>query len=420
MQLQDKLVFGNGTANPKQYDWISITATTDTYPTLFFETWEYTGSVTGANWFAWGNPSAVSTFYVSKTWDITTWSGSWSTFQAIHVGDWDKLTALKHLEETMFIFKRDRTFMGKWFINPSDWKFSLQLSPSVIDGWCVAHDSIQIMFNDIIRLADPMTYWVCTLWLQNSIFSQNQRNNSLSWKIAPSIRQINSTYMENATSAYFQDKYFLSVPMGQSAINDETFVYSQTIDGRWYWTNYQGFYPQVYKIFEINNKKELLFASAVNNNIYKMNNQFNDDWQGYKRIFRTKTFDFGYRVHNKNFKRFYIRGAITPNTILKLRVFVDWITEEYEINSDYLEYLPSWGIMWDNIYWDELLGWDEVDQLYRFMYRDDFTLNINNGREVYFEFENDWIGQWWKIDYIWVEYSVSDIEENYPLTLTSN
>ena len=74
--------------------------------------------------------------------------------------------------------------------------------------------------------------------------------------------------------------------------------------------------------------------------------------------------------------------------------------------------------MGDNIVGDIVFGGSEIVSFNRFMYRDDFGLNVNLGREIYFEMENENAGAGWKVDYIGLDYE-QEPSDNYPFALTS-
>lgn len=423
--LNDILIFGNGTAVPLLYNGVTISQISSysiKAKNNIFSVWGATGASTagGSKVYAAGNPTAKTTLYYSSFANPNDWATSGGS-SAVSLNDGESITGIMPLDDSLVIFKEDHTFIGKQYVDSSGETVpTIQISPNRLSAGCVAPSSIALSGNDIIRLADPDTYGISALGFQESYFTQNQRNNSLSWKIQPTVRNINRANMHKATGAYWQDRYILCAPTSSSSENNTCFVYSTTIDGRGYWTLWNDVNANSMAIFEDSNSRNVLhFGSNLEPKVYKFNAQFTDGDAGYRRIYRTKVFGLGDFKRVKRFHRFYIRGAINSSTSLTMRMVVDGVASEYTINSDYFEYDTAGNAMGDNVYGDELFGGDDVVSLTRFMYRDEPTISIAEGREVYFEFENTGAGQAWKIDYIGLEYAY-DTEENYPMTLTSS
>jgi len=426
--LNSLLVFGNGTASTQKFDGTTISNIT-TYAVAakndIFSNWGGTGvSSGGTKMYGAGSSSAPTALYHSDTDNPDNWDTGGAGALNVSLNDGEQITGINPLDDTLVIFKYDHTFLGKLYLDSTSAISSIQLSPARLPAGCVAPGSIALSGNDIIRLADPDTYGISALGFQASYFTQNQRNNSLSWKIQPTVRTINRENMSKAAGVYWQDRYILCAPTSTSSENDGCFVYSTTIDGRGYWTLWNDIPADSFAIFkDDNNRNELYFGSNLEAKVFKFNTQFTDNGAGYRRSYRTKTFSLGDAKRVKKLHRFYIRGAINSSTELTMRMVVDGVSQEYTIDRDYFEYDTAGNAMGDNIYGDELFGGlggnGDVVTLTRFMYRDEPTLTISEGREVYFEFENSAAGQAWKIDYIGLEYEY-DTDENYPMDLTSS
>ena len=425
-ELNDLLVFGNGTANPVKYDGLNITNIgkySIAAPNNIFETYGTAGATSGYKMYGAGNPISPSTLYYSTSgnpddWDTASDAGA----TTVAIGDGTSITALKALEQNLFIFKTDRTYIGQAFQLPAsgDYINAIKVLPNQLAAGCAASASIAVFNNDIIRLADPQTYGITSLGFQNNLFTQNQRNGTLSWKIQPTVRGINTTYMEKSSATYFQDKYILATPVGSVIENNSCFTYSITIGGQGYWQTWNDVPAAAFTIFRNDqNLSELYFASNLEPKLFKFNHTFSDAGNGYTRIWRSKIFTLGDRRLLKKFYKFIVRGAFSANcNDLKFRVFVDGVMQEYTINQNYIELNSNGETMGDNIVGDIVFGGSEIVSFNRFMYRDDFGLNVNLGREIYFEMENENAGAGWKVDYIGLDYE-QEPSDNYPFALTS-
>ena len=422
--LNNILVYTNGTSFPQYYDGTQIKQldkfVTNHINPKYLETWLIKGSQSGSGMYATGDSNISSTVYYSDVGDPQTWVGGLSGSLPVYQGDGDENTGMKVLNQSMYVFKRYSSYILGETLDSNTNDILISLSANRLPVGCVANDSIVQVYNDLYRLVDTEIYGVCTLGAQQGYLTFEPRNNSLSWVIRPTIQNINPETAYLASGSFYNDKYFLSVPVSSSTQNNTTLVNSHTRDGRTYWVEYPGISASQFIIYpDAKKKNQLLFTSGFSNKLYAFDDSiYSDDLNGYTRKYVTKIFDFGDRVASKEFKQFWIRGEINVATSFKMTIRVDNQVFSWDIDKRYLEFAPAGETMGSNIYGESILGGTGSVGLARFMFRDDFPNSISNGRELQITFENQNAGQPFKIDYIGIDYVMHDRDYNYPQNLS--
>jgi hypothetical protein len=231
---------------------------------------------------------------------------------------------------------------------------------------------------------------------------------SLSDNINPEFEKINKAQLEKPSAIFTNDaKYFCAVPINGSTTNNIIFVLNKRFMPS-PWTFYTGINASYFAIFN----NELYYSDELEPKLYKFNKKFVDQYdsstgEGFaiECKYKSKTFIPSYKNW---FKRMFIRGAMTNPCTIQLRLNVDGNSELIKITET--------DIQWERDI-SGVVGYDVVGQidvggeiqsssdepLYTFLAEIHFPKTVNQGREFYFELENNGLSEGFRIDWIDIE-----------------
>jgi hypothetical protein len=87
---------------------------------------------------------------------------------------------------------------------------------------CLARDSVQQVGNNMIFLSDNGVYGLDFM----DLYNLRGQDIPLSSSIEGTIKRINKTYAHNAKSVYFDNRYYLAVPLDSSTTNNALIIYN--------------------------------------------------------------------------------------------------------------------------------------------------------------------------------------------------
>lgn len=245
----------------------------------------------------------------------------------------------------------------------------------------------------------------------------------LSLIIDPTIKNINWKYKDNINGIFFDNKYILQVPMGNSAVPNYTIVYNENIKRRFGYDNftiYTGIPSLQFAAFRDNNKRDqLYFCSHTEPKIYKFNTTFTDDSQyGYDRLWRSKTFQYGEKT---KWKWLYLEGAKVQGATMYVTFNTDGIetTPITITDSNFVQTANGEGLLGSNYVGDEYLGGgaggSSVTPMYKWRKRIRIPDTNNLGNSFYFQIYNNRAGEGWLLS----RFRLTAIPENEETTYSN-
>jgi hypothetical protein len=87
---------------------------------------------------------------------------------------------------------------------------------------CAAKDTIQQIGNEMIFLSDNGVYALDFI----DLYNLRGQDIPLSASIEGTIQRINKAYIDKATSVYFDNRYYLAVPLDDSTVNNALLIYN--------------------------------------------------------------------------------------------------------------------------------------------------------------------------------------------------
>lgn len=332
-------------------------------------------------------------------------------------GDGQDVTAMISNNDFMQVFKED-SIQGMNFSFDADYNLTLPQQQPIVNsqGGAYATGSVQATYGYTYYLSKKgvETYGPTP---ERIVADQPL---PLSLKIEPTIKTINFAQRENIVSAFFDQKYLLSCPLGASTTNNYTLVFNESIKRRFgkdNWTMYDDIPAAAYSIFRDSSKiDQLYFASQLEPKVFKFNNSFSDNNSGYNRLWRSKTFQFGERTQ---WAYIDIEGAMVDNGKLYVDLVTDQITVAgIEITS--ANFITAGGGAGGYIGYsyigDLYIGgafYGSVPTMYRFKKRIWFPQGVNYGYNMYFQVRNNADGEGWALNRYVLAYRVDPETPTY-------
>jgi hypothetical protein len=255
--------------------------------------------------------------------------------------DNDEIVELKTFRDLLIIFLKNSV----WALRGDGVTLNdNELFKINVPNGCIAPGSVQAVGNNLFYLGDDHVY---------SIFATDQDFVSaqiMSDKVAPILKSMGAIDKAQATSIFFDNKYWLSFPSGL------TLVYDAILES---WTKFTNIKANSFLI-----RDGVLYFSSNNGYIYRSNEyKFSDDGQPINYLLKLKILDLGYPVNIKKFRKLWIfqKQYDGYNSNYSIKVLID------QSNLIDLTPLPDapgtyeQGI-WDESNWDAAL-WDTTETI---------------------------------------------------------
>jgi hypothetical protein len=250
--------------------------------------------------------------------------------------DNDEITELRVFRNTLIIFCKKSV----WALKGDGASLGdLELIKLNVPKGCIAQNSVQEVGNNLFFLADDHVY---------SLFATEQEYISaqiMSDKILPVLKSVGLVDKSQASSIFYDNKYYLSFPSGL------TLVYDVTLES---WTRFTNIKANSFIV-----RDNLLYFSSNDGVIYRFNeNKFSDNGDPISFKMKTKIFDFDYPVHKKKFRRSWVITKQWANysSTFDLDIVVDQFAMQNVsglTGESKAEGSGVWDVStWDNSTWD--------------------------------------------------------------------
>ncbi len=412
--FMDNLIFGNSASGnrPKRWDGTTLTDLNISAPnasiwTVFQSKLIASGTV--------DNPSSV--FY-SETDTIDTDLGT-STF-SVRNGDGTIITDISPNNDVCQIFKENSIHAANITLDEVNAYVIFQQIPvESANGGAYGRNTVQPILGYNYYLSK---YGVDTYGSTGEKLNGNLPL-PLSYKISPTIDGINFASGRTFTSAMFDSKYILGVPLGASTSNNTALVYDERVKRRFgadNWVPWEIPTLGQLAIFRDGNKRDqLYFGSNTEPVVYRFNTTFSDNGVGYTRSWRSKTFRFGERTV---WDYIDVEGAKPRGVDINIFMTVDGAEEELDSITDdnFISQGSGFGYLGDSYYGDVYTGASfsttEAIPLYRFKKRIAVPPSLSEGYEMNFKLTNNVNGGGWKLTRAKLSYIIDPDDPSYKYT----
>lgn len=221
----------------------------------------------------------------------TVFAGTTANAIDINKNDGQYVTGLGFFQDVLIVFKEKSIY--QLYFNSSGSFVVERISSSY---GCVSHGSIASVENDCYFLTDKGIYVLGN----EPNFYASVRTNELSSRVKTLLQRINPAYYERCKAYYYDDRYFLTVPLDSSTTCNTVIVYDRRFYAWAYWLgiNAEGFYA--FKDRDVDNTTKLYFNEYGSNSIaYFTPNVYNDKGVAIEATFISRAFEGKVVDHEK-------------------------------------------------------------------------------------------------------------------------
>lgn len=155
-----------------------------------------------------------------------------------------------------------------WSINPSATPAATDKVEKLVDDGCVAGKTAVQVGDDVLYLAVD---GVRGLFRTQQDKLQTGNSYPLSFLIKEEVESINWAQISKACAIYFDNKYFISVPVDSSSYNNEVWVYYPASNA---WVVISGWNVAAWAKMQVNGEERLYAIDSTNGKVYQA-------WKGY-------------------------------------------------------------------------------------------------------------------------------------------
>lgn len=151
-----------------------------------------------------------------------------------------------------------------WGLNPSSTPAATDLPEKILDTGCAAGDTAVQVGDDILYLAFDGVRGVFRTQ-QDKL--QSGASYPLSYVLKDEVESINWVQISKACAVYFDNKYFISLPVDSSSYNNEVWVYYPATQG---WMIITGWNIAAFAKLKINGQERLYGIDSNDGSVYRL------------------------------------------------------------------------------------------------------------------------------------------------------
>lgn len=246
----------------------------------------------------------------SLTFDRTT------NYYRIPVGKEQALIALR--DEGIIVFGRDQI----WAINPSSTPAATDLPVKIIEYGCRSGKTVCQVGDDIFYLSND---GVRGVFRSQQDKLQSGASYPISYVLKEEVESLNWAYIEKSCAVYFDNKYFISVPVDGSTTNNEVWVYYPASAG---WMVISGWNISAWSKMKVSGE-ERLYAIDQNGKVYRAWSGYSDNGTAINFVEESRKEDFNQPLVKKVGGVLKVRALSSGDYDISVYVSVD--DQEYTL-----------------------------------------------------------------------------------------
>lgn len=158
-----------------------------------------------------------------------------------------------------------------WGLNPSSTPSATDLPEKILDTGCASGETAVQVGDDVLYLAYDGVRGVFRTQ-QDKL--QSGASYPLSYVLKEEVESINWTQIDKACAVYFDNKYFISLPVDSSSYNNEVWVYYPATQG---WMVITGWNIAAFSKLKVNGEERLYGVDSTDGSVYRLWNGFSDN-----------------------------------------------------------------------------------------------------------------------------------------------
>jgi hypothetical protein len=276
--------------------------------------------------------SAVAVNFRNRVWilkdDLLYWS---DPFPADYATAFDTVSGNYRIpvgEERALVGIRDLGIIAfgedeVWSVNPSVTPAATDKAEKILDIGCVANNTVVQVFDDILFLARD---GVRGLFRTQEDKVQSGASFPLSFALKEEYDSINWAQIEKATAVFFDNKYFLSLPVDSSSTNNEVWVFYPAFQA---WVVISGWNVGSWAKVRFDGEEKLYAIDSTDDIVYQAWEGFDDNGTAIDYDEQGRKEDFGQPLITKSGGEIKIKAFSSGNYDLSIQVSIDdqdWTT----------------------------------------------------------------------------------------------
>lgn len=212
---------------------------------------------------------------------------------------------------------------GVWAINPSTVPAATDKPEFLVEEGCIAGNTAAYSGDDLLYLAKD---GVRGLFRTQQDKVQGGASYPLSYPLKDEFESLSWAYIEKSCAIYFDNKYFLSVPVDASTYNNEVWVYYPAFKA---WMVITGWNVSAWSTMRVNGEERLFAADSTDGKVYRAWHGFSDNSTAIDYDEQGRKEDFGKPLVYKVGGEVKIRALSSGAYNLTIQVSIDdqdWAT----------------------------------------------------------------------------------------------
>lgn len=270
--------------------------------------------------------SSVGVYYGNRFWVLSSNNLYWSdAFDNDYSGAFDRTTNFYRLPVGtaraliglrgvgIIVFGQDQI----WGINPSITPAATDTPDKILDIGCVAGNTACQVGDDVYFLAND---GVRGLFRTQQDKVQSGESYPLSYVLKTEFDSISNAYIQNSCAIYFDNKYFISVPVSASTYNNQVWVYYPASQG---WMVISGWNVGSWAVLTVSGKQLLYYTDSVNGKVYQAWKGFDDNGVAIDYVEESKKEDLKQPLIKKTGGTLKVRALSSGSYTLTISVSID-------------------------------------------------------------------------------------------------
>jgi hypothetical protein len=269
--------------------------------------------------------SGVATFFRNRLWVFkdnllsysdafpSDYSTAFNTAEAYRIPAGEERAVIAIRDLGLIVLGQDSI----WGINPSQIPDINDKVEKLIDYGCVANDTAVQVGDDVLFLSND---GVRGLFRTQQDKVQTGNSRPISYNLRKEYDSISWGYISQASAIYYDNKYFLSLPVDASTYNNEVWVYYPASNA---WVVITGWNVSAWSKMRINGEEKLFATDSTNGKVYEAWTGFSDNGLPIKYKEEGRKEDLGQPFVTKTGGELKIRALSSGNYDIPIEISID-------------------------------------------------------------------------------------------------
>ena len=204
-----------------------------------------------------------------------------------------------------------------WALNPSVSPAATDKAEKLLDIGCVANKSVVQVADDILFLAKD---GVRGLFRTQQDKVQAGASFPLSFVLKEEVESINWAHIEKASAVFFDNKYFLSLPVDSSTSNNEVWIFYPAFDS---WVVVTGWNVADWATIRIDGEERLYAIDSTDGKVYQAWDGFSDNGTATDLDIQYRKEDLGQPLITKSGGELKVKAFSSGSYDLNVQVSID-------------------------------------------------------------------------------------------------